>query len=129
MRKGTAYSCTCTVTSNGPRRNDGAADEHCAGVVSDLLEPCAGKLARTVLRGGKGREALPLPDNRRTADGGRLFSFRGVTTGLLLTQPLLAASGTFADGCQPGAAPNTYPRVSHRIIQHDATTAGGRPAP
>src|SRR2546425_4297 len=52
--------------------------------------------------------------NRRTADGGRLFSFRGVTTGLLLTQPLLAASGTFDGRCQPGAAPNTYPRVRHR---------------
>src|SRR5262249_57609380 len=65
--------------------------------------------------------------NRRTPDGGRSFSSRGVTTGLLLTQPLLAASGTFDGRCPPEAAPNTYPRVGHRVTQHDATTAGGSP--
>jgi hypothetical protein len=62
--------------------------------------------------------------NRRTADGGRFLSFRGVITELLLTQPLLAVSGTFGGRCQPEAAPNTHPRVSHQVIQHDATTAG-----
>src|SRR5262245_63982847 len=62
--------------------------------------------------------------NRRTTDGGRKSSFRSVITGLLLTQPLLAASGTFDGRCQPEAAPNTYPRVGHRVTQHDATTAG-----
>src|SRR5262245_5559808 len=67
--------------------------------------------------------------NRRTADGGSLLSFRGVTTGLLLTQPLLAASATFDGRCQPEAAPNTYPRVGHRVTQHDATTAGVAPRP
>src|SRR5262245_55074699 len=67
--------------------------------------------------------------NSRTADGGRFLSFRCVTTGLLLTQPLLAASGTFDGRCQPEAAPNTYPRVGHRVTQHDATTAGGAPRP
>src|SRR5262249_13715658 len=67
--------------------------------------------------------------NRRTADGGRKSSFRGVMTGLLLSQPLLAASGTFGRRCQPEAAPNTYPRAGHRVTQHDATTAGGAPRP
>ena len=31
-------------------------------IVSGLLEPCAGKLARTVLRGRDGGNAVPLPD-------------------------------------------------------------------
>jgi hypothetical protein len=32
-----------------------------------LLEPCAVKVARTVLRGGKSINALPLPDVRYEA--------------------------------------------------------------
>src|SRR5262245_17065819 len=67
--------------------------------------------------------------NRRTADGGRLLSSRGVLTGLLLTQPLLATSGTFDERCQPEAAPNTSPRVGHRVTPPDATTAGVAPRP
>ena len=35
--------------------------------VSGLLEPCAGKLARTVLRGRGGGNATPLPDNAKGA--------------------------------------------------------------
>ena len=37
------------------------------------LSRVRGRLARTVLRGGKGREALPLPDNRRTVPAEDFF--------------------------------------------------------
>jgi hypothetical protein len=57
--------------------------------------------------------------SRRTTDGGRKSCSRGVLTGLLLAQPLSAASGTFGGRCQPHAAPDTYPRVGHRVTQHE----------
>src|SRR5262245_20473023 len=60
--------------------------------------------------------------NRRTANSGRLFCFRGVTTGPLLTVSFLAASLRFAHECQRDAAPNTYPRVGHHASQQDAAT-------
>ncbi|MCP4416871.1 MAG: hypothetical protein GY805_09625 [Chloroflexi bacterium] len=47
-----------------------------------MLERCAGKLARTVLRGGRGGNAASLPDNRsdflvdRVKRNGR-FGLRG----------------------------------------------------
>src|SRR5262249_4064611 len=67
--------------------------------------------------------------NRRTANGGRLFSFRSVITGLRLTQPLLAASGTFGGRCQPQAGPNPYPRVGRPDLQRALATAGSSPRP
>src|SRR5262249_37255983 len=81
-----------------------------------------------------GRVAGPNPYmasevNRRTANGGRLFSFRSVITGLRLTQPLLAASGTFGGRCQPQAAPNPYPRVGRPDLQRALATAGSSPRP
>jgi hypothetical protein len=65
-----------------------------------LLALGGGGIALFVVRWWRRRARSPNPYmasevNRRTADGGRLFSFRGVITGLLVTAALPAAPGTF----------------------------------
>src|SRR5262245_37471141 len=67
--------------------------------------------------------------NRRTADGGRFFSFRGVITGLLLTASPLTAPRASADGVSA--------KLRQTLIQGSATEPlsatwrlrGGAPRP
>ena len=54
----------CRGTANGPGAEDGNRSSKSPGNTEGkgLLEPCEGKPSRTVLRGGGGGDAAPLPD-------------------------------------------------------------------
>src|SRR4051794_11917958 len=55
----TTNSCTTTATSRKPLWTGQNMSRHANGCVNGLLEPCAVKAARTVLRGEGSRKAHP----------------------------------------------------------------------
>src|SRR5215471_18775348 len=88
MGVATGNSYTCTATSRKP--SDSLAVVRNARLLmifrvreaNDLLEPCAGKLASTVLRGRGGGDTLSLPGEASPVmtDGFSSFGLRGVRT-------------------------------------------------
>ncbi len=67
-RTPTLRSATSTVISNSIARE--------LAMHSGSLEPCEGKLSRTVLRGGSGSDAAPLPDYNNPEPDVHIASFQ-----------------------------------------------------
>ena len=65
-----------------------------------LLEPCAGKLASTVLRGGRRSNAAALPDDDHGRLKARLRPMRGIKTDRSLR--IVAAGHAFIQNLRRG---------------------------
>ena len=63
----------CPGTANGPQAEEGSRSSKSQGSTegNGLLEPCEGKPSRTVLRGGGGGDAAPVPGDARCSRRGR----------------------------------------------------------
>jgi len=80
-----------------------------------LLEPCAGKLASTVLRGGRRSNAAALPDDDHGRLKARLRPMRGIKTDRSLR--IVAAGHAFIQNlrrghCELGTDATTVDRVA-----------------
>jgi hypothetical protein len=129
------------IVANLRQRIFRAARAFWVRAVNDLLEPCAGKLARTVLRGGGGGDTLALPGERRegrrvgrrVAQGERARWWPGDSPGVgadqpcPITVPLLCGPAVRRSWSEIPArpAPSAQRQMPHVVVVKDGTQPRG----